>query len=143
MATPFLRAAFRRHLDLLRLRRLPQHPPRRFESSHTNNPGAKPAKAEETPIPVPGTVVPLSFWQKLGPLTRAGEAYGRAQRRRPWVTQTATAVVIYLCADISAQRMSGKEYDPKRTARSMFIGALAAIPNYTWYVLCCVYVPLL
>lgn len=82
---------------------------------------------------MPNTVGPLPFWQRLGPLTRAGQAYARAQRRRPWATQLATTLVIYLCADVSAQRMGGKEdYDPRRTARSLVIGGVSSIPSYTW-----------
>ncbi|ORY65122.1 uncharacterized protein BCR38DRAFT_368127 [Pseudomassariella vexata] len=131
MASPTLRAAFRRHLDLLRLQR---KPPRRFQSSQTgSSPNSKTAKTED-PIPVPSTVAPLPFWQRLGPLTRTAEAYARAQRKRPYVTQVASALVIYLGADISAQRMSGKDYDIKRTARSLAVGAFAAIPNYTWFM---------
>lgn len=96
------------------------------------------AKAEEAattpvPVPVPGTVAPLPIWQRLGPLTRGAEAYARAQRRRPWVTQVATMLVIYLCADISAQQISGKdEHEYARTARSLTIGGVAAIPGHMW-----------
>ncbi|KAK7981396.1 hypothetical protein PG988_003634 [Apiospora saccharicola] len=86
-------------------------------------------------IPVPGTVAPLPIWQRLGPLTRGAEAYARAQRRRPWVTQVATMLVIYLCADISAQQISGKdEHEYARTARSLTIGGVAAIPGHMWFV---------
>ncbi|KAK8059155.1 hypothetical protein PG996_009085 [Apiospora saccharicola] len=99
------------------------------------------AKEEEagttTPlsVPVPGTVAPLPIWQRLGPLTRGAEAYARAQRRRPWVTQVATMLVIYLCADISAQQISGKdEHEYARTARSLTIGGVAAIPGHMWFV---------
>lgn len=35
---------------------------------------------------------------------------------------------------MSAQRIGGKEYDPKRTVRSLLIGAIAAIPSYTWFM---------
>jgi dihydroorotate dehydrogenase len=62
------------------------------------------------------------------------QAYGRAQRKRPYVVQVCSALVIYAAADVSAQRIRGKEYDPKRTARSLAIGAVAAIPAYRWYV---------
>lgn len=84
---------------------------------------------------MPNTVGPLPIWQRLGPLTRAGQAYGRAQRRRPWVTQLASTLVIYLCADISAQRMNGEEgegHDLRRTARSLAIGGMSSIPSYLW-----------
>ncbi|CAJ2508659.1 Uu.00g136850.m01.CDS01 [Anthostomella pinea] len=79
------------------------------------------------------TVAPLPFWQRLGPLTRAGQAYARAQRARPWATQLASSLFIYLCADISAQRLGGRgEHDLERTGRSLVIGGAAAIPGYTW-----------
>ena len=138
MASHHLRVAFRQHLEHFRLRRLPQQPPPRRHQSSGPGPKAKdgkppkPPPLAEDPIPVPNTVAPLPFWQRLGPLTRAGQAYARSQRRRPWVTQFASTLVIYLCADISAQRMSGNDYDPKRTARSLVIGGGASIPSYTW-----------
>ncbi|KAI0409004.1 hypothetical protein F4802DRAFT_308711 [Xylaria palmicola] len=112
----------------------------------------------DTPIPVPSVVTPPPFWQRLGPLTRAGQAYARAQRARPWATQVASALVVYLCADLGAQWMSaggdqraaedktgkgageaggavdvGKRHDWARTARSLVIGGTAAIPGYMWY----------
>ncbi|KAK8092376.1 uncharacterized protein PG998_014861 [Apiospora kogelbergensis] len=93
------------------------------------------ATVEPVPVPVAGTVAPLPIWQRLGPLTRGAEAYARAQRRRPWVTQVATMLVIYLCADISAQQISGKdEHEYERTARSLVIGGVAAIPGHMWFV---------
>ncbi|RYP88499.1 hypothetical protein DL769_000266 [Monosporascus sp. CRB-8-3] len=131
MAAPFLRVALRRHLELLRTRRLPR-PSRRHQSS-SPSPGAKGPKTED-PIPVQNTVALLPFWQRLGPLTRAGQAYARAQRRRPWATQVASTLVIYFCADLSAQRMSGNGYDPKRTVRSLVIGGVSSIPSYTWFI---------
>ncbi|KAI0525888.1 hypothetical protein F5B22DRAFT_258132 [Xylaria bambusicola] len=114
----------------------------------------------EIPIPVPSIVPPPPFWQRLGPLTRAVQAYGRAQRARPWVTQVASTLVVYLCADFGAQWISrggidevdnevkgqgtgakkdheitteaGRKHDWARTARSLAIGGTAAIPGYMW-----------
>ncbi|KAI0469968.1 hypothetical protein GGR56DRAFT_684216 [Xylariaceae sp. FL0804] len=96
---------------------------------------------EDLAIPVPNTVAPLPFWQRLGPLTRTGEAYVRAQRRRPWATQLASTLVIYFCADVSAQRINapragGEEHhhhDFTRTARSLAIGGAGAVPAYEWF----------
>ncbi|KAI0413618.1 hypothetical protein F5X98DRAFT_281671 [Xylaria grammica] len=112
------------------------------------------------PIPVPSVVPPPPFWQRLGPLTRAGEAYARAQRARPWATQVASALVVYLCADLGAQWISsgghdrisdnlgekgnsvdenddtkdrGRKHDWARTARALAIGGTAAIPGYIWF----------
>lgn len=116
----------------------------------------------ESAIPVPNTVGPLPFWQRLGPLTSLARAYSRAQKRRPWVTQFCTALVIYATADLSAQYINsggadvgpnletdpdpelhpdaaekqkqsrGFVPDPSRTARSLVIGGIAAIPSYLW-----------
>ncbi|KAI0206367.1 hypothetical protein F4808DRAFT_117357 [Astrocystis sublimbata] len=115
----------------------------------------QPGPDATSPIPAPNIVTPLPFWQRLGPLTRAGQAYARAQRARPWATQVASALVIYLCADFGAQRMSasgqtdasddkvsgeeqgaekgGRKHDWARTARSLAIGGSAAIPGYIWF----------
>ncbi|RYP39578.1 hypothetical protein DL767_002126 [Monosporascus sp. MG133] len=131
MAAPFLRVALRRHLELPRTCRLAR-PPRRHQSSGPSS-GAKKPKTEDS-IPVQNTVDLLPFWQRLGPLTRAGQAYARAQRRRPWATQVTSTLVIYFCADLSAQHMSGNSYDPKRTVRSLIIGGVSSIPSYTWFM---------
>ncbi|KAL2165008.1 hypothetical protein VTH06DRAFT_304 [Thermothelomyces fergusii] len=83
-------------------------------------------------IPTPNNVPTLSFWQRLGPLTRAAQAYARAQRKRPYVTQLCTSLFIYLCSDISVQSMGGKDYDPARTLRALSIGSIVSIPSYHW-----------
>ncbi|KAI1142025.1 hypothetical protein F5Y05DRAFT_212690 [Hypoxylon sp. FL0543] len=144
LSTPTIfRSVLRRQLEQLRVSRLPRSAPRRFQSSSS---GPKPSKvvAEaakpkpppvENAVPVGSTPVPpVSLWLRLGPLTRAGQAYARAQRRRPYVTQIASALVIYLAADVSAQRIGGKEYVPERTVRNLIIGAVAAVPNFLWFV---------
>ncbi|CAJ2514063.1 Uu.00g021820.m01.CDS01 [Anthostomella pinea] len=147
MPTPLLRPLVRRHIETLRVRfRSPRaQQSRRNQTSSSNpnpnrpNPPPKATAKTEDPIPVPNTVAPLPFWQRLGPLTHAGQAYARAQRARPWATQLASSLFIYLCADISAQRM-GKvgggdgEHDLQRTGRSLVIGGVAAIPGYTWFM---------
>ncbi|KLP00665.1 Uncharacterized protein Y057_11223 [Fusarium fujikuroi] len=61
-------------------------------------------------------------------------AYARAQNKSPYKTQVATAVVIYIAGDLSAQYVSGNEYDPVRTLRNAVIGCVAAIPNYKWFM---------
>jgi len=130
-ASPFYRALLRRQVQFLRWQRSRQSQQRRAQST-SPNPGPKPPPRAEDPVPVPNTVAQLSLWQRLGPFTRAAEAYARAQRKRPYVTQLCTTVTIYLCADISAQRMGGGDYDVKRTGRSLIIGAISAIPSYKW-----------
>lgn len=99
--------------------------------AHSDAP--KPKRAED-PIPVPNTVSTIPLWQRLGPLTRAAEGYARAQRKRPLTTQLISSLVIYFCADLSAQNMSGSDYNPERTMRSLTIGAISSIPSYKWYV---------
>lgn len=100
---------------------------RRWQSTNNNKP--------EDPIPVATTVPTTSvpFWLRLGPLTRATQAYGRAQRKRPWTVQLCTSLTIFFLGDISAQRINGRDYDPERTGRSLIIGGLISIPNYEWY----------
>ncbi len=104
------------------------------EPTTKTRPTSRHPRAED-PVPVPNTVATLPLWQRLGPLTRLAEAYARAQRRRPYVTQLCSSLAIYFCADLSAQRMGGKGYyDPSRTARSLLIGAISSIPSYKWSV---------
>ncbi|KAI1763319.1 hypothetical protein GGR53DRAFT_498040 [Hypoxylon sp. FL1150] len=136
-----LRAAFWRHLEQLRVSQLP----RRFQSTNPS-PGPKPSDAAAKPKPKPaatedpipigsGTpVAPVPLWLRLGPLTRAGQAYARAQRRRPWATQVVTSLFVYLAADLSAQRIGGREYAPERTGRNLVVGVVAAVPSYTWFI---------
>ncbi|KAK1623125.1 hypothetical protein BDP81DRAFT_454824 [Colletotrichum phormii] len=110
--------------------RLAQQQQRRANSSSE---APKPKRAED-PIPVPNTITTIPLWQRLGPLTRAGEGYARAQRKRPLTTQFISSLVIYFCADLSAQNMSGNDYNPERTMRSLIIGAISSIPSYKWFI---------
>ncbi|KAL2257839.1 hypothetical protein VTK26DRAFT_9109 [Humicola hyalothermophila] len=123
------RTVLRRHIDVLRKLR-------QRRQTHSGNSGLSSPKLprQENQIPTPNNVPTLPFWQRLGPLTRAAEAYARAQRKRPLTTQVCTSLFIYFCADISAQSIGGKEYDPARTARSLLIGSIASIPGYKWFV---------
>ncbi|KAL2760146.1 hypothetical protein ACRALDRAFT_1079014 [Sodiomyces alcalophilus JCM 7366] len=142
------------HPFWMRSRAGPSHGQRRTQSSKANletngNNAQSQAQAQESrspeafptepkmqgeAIPVPNTIATIPLWQRLGPLTRAAESYGRSQRKRPYWTQFCTTLVIYLCADISAQNMGGEEYTPERTGRSLIIGALASIPSYRWFI---------
>ena len=128
MAVQFLtyRTALRRQLQSLR-HQLPSRQSRQQSSSNKKTPG--PA---DNQIPVANNVPTLPFWQRLGPLTRAAEAYARAQRARPYTTQLCSSLIIYLAADMSAQSMSGTDYAPERTVRSLIIGAISSIPSYKW-----------
>ncbi|KAK3956658.1 hypothetical protein QBC32DRAFT_202477 [Pseudoneurospora amorphoporcata] len=120
-AESLLRAVLRRKVEFLR------HVRQRRAQPYSTKP---PTAGEQ--IPTAGNVPNLPFWQRLGPLTRAAFAYARAQRKRPYTTQVATSLVIYLFSDISAQRMGGRDYDPKRTVRSLIIGSICSIPSFKW-----------
>ena len=121
----FYRLALRRQLQSLR-----QRVPTQTRQQSSSNKKSPPPADEE--IPVANNVPTLPFWQRLGPLTRAAHAYAGAQRTRPYATQVCSSLVIYLAADISAQSMSGADYDPVRTGRSLIVGAIASIPSYKW-----------
>ncbi|RDW91916.1 hypothetical protein BP5796_01310 [Coleophoma crateriformis] len=114
------------------LSKRPQH------TSSTNSSASTPkddaATTAGTSIPVPNTVAAVPLWQRLGPLTRGFQAYGRSQRKRPYATQFVSSLVIYFLGDLSAQSISGEEYDPKRTARALAIGAGSSIPSYKWFM---------
>ncbi|KAG5920684.1 hypothetical protein E4U42_006100 [Claviceps africana] len=99
-------------------------------------PSAAPARSTTTS---PAVHAPAAssrpLWRQLGPLlTRAANAYSRSQNKRPYTTQLLGAGVIYLCADLSAQGIGGREYDPVRTGRTLLIGLVAAIPHFHWFV---------
>ncbi|KAI1338758.1 hypothetical protein F5Y15DRAFT_416530 [Xylariaceae sp. FL0016] len=59
---------------------------------------------------------------------RVAQAFDRAFRSRPYVTQTATTVVAFATADVAAQNMTEKDYELIHTLRSTAIGASAALP---------------
>ncbi|KAH8900127.1 Mpv17/PMP22 family protein [Thozetella sp. PMI_491] len=134
MAVPvLLRGALRRHAPTLRSRA--QQAQRRAQSTKndTDHATSKTPPAEEQ-IPVANNVPTLPFWQRLGPLTRAAEAYARAQRKRPLTTQLCSSMVIFFAGDIAAQNMGGRDYDPLRTGRAVLIGAISSIPSYKWFM---------
>ncbi|KAH6659188.1 hypothetical protein BKA67DRAFT_543805 [Truncatella angustata] len=128
-------AALRRACNLVRSPK----PSKRFQSTGSN-PG-KTAKADEASAITPGApptpgdapTIPLSLWQRLGPVTVAANAFTRANKKRPWVTQVCSSLVIYLLADLNAQRIGGKEYDPVRTRNMLITGAGFSIPGYEWF----------
>ncbi|TEA17361.1 Protein SYM1 [Colletotrichum sidae] len=135
--TMLFRAFARRQIPITRSRfrfsQQQQQQQRRLNSSNSGTEPPKP-KRQDDPIPVPNTVATIPLWQRLGPLTRAAEGYARAQRKRPLTTQFVSSLVIYFCADLSAQNMSGNEYNPERTVRSLIIGAISSIPSYKWFI---------
>ncbi|KAK0620049.1 hypothetical protein B0T14DRAFT_429593 [Immersiella caudata] len=123
------------HRDVLRryASRLRDLRCRRAHSVKSDPPPGKSTPGEGQ-IPTPNTIPTLPFWQRLGPLTRAAQAYGRYQRKRPLTTQLCSSLVIFFASDISAQSMGGRDYDPTRTVRSLIIGGVSSIPSYKWFV---------
>ena len=122
----------------LRRSHFPTRPNNFSKAHHTKT--TPPTKADDNPangtsIPVANTVASVPIWHRLGPLSRAFQAYGRSQRSRPLTTQFFSALVIFSLGDLSAQNINGDEYDPARTARALVIGAGAAIPSYKWSVI--------
>lgn len=117
---------------LRRISRLRPRQPNQWRRWNSSKPSPPKPPRQDDPIPVPNMVPAVPLWQRLGPLTRVAEAYARVQRSRPYATQVASSLVIYFCADISAQRIGGKDYDPVRTGRSLIIGSLVSIPAYEW-----------
>ncbi|TAQ85295.1 hypothetical protein B7494_g6393 [Chlorociboria aeruginascens] len=126
---PLTRSLYRRSL---------RQPIRKQPATTTSTPPSKPApplpEGEGTSIPVPNTIAHLPLWQRLGPLTRTFEAYGRSQRKRPYTTQFVSSLVIYFLGDLSAQNINGDEYDWKRTARALVISSGSSILSYKWFM---------
>lgn len=123
------RAVFRRP-------HFPNRQPNLTKQHHSTAPRAKPQddSASGTSIPVPNTVATMPLWQRLGPLSRGFQAYGRSQRKRPYTTQFCSSLVIYFLGDLSAQNINGDEYNPARTLRALIISAGSSIPSYKWLV---------
>jgi len=107
----------------------------RTKRHQSTNSGIKgdPTITKGATIPVPNTVATLPLWQRLGPLSKGFQAYGRSQAKRPYTTQFVSSLVIYLLGDMAAQKMNGDDYDPRRTARALVISAGSSIPSYKWY----------
>ncbi|KAK0102058.1 hypothetical protein ONS95_001142 [Cadophora gregata] len=137
MAVIMMRTAGR---TVLRRPYLPTRQQPLSKRHHTNSstPTTAPPKqddpANNISIPVPNTVGAIPLWQRLGPLSRAFQAYGRSQRKRPLATQFVSSLVIFSLGDISAQSIGGDEYDYKRTLRALVISAGSSIPNYKWFM---------
>lgn len=121
----------------------------------------RPKSTSTDPIPssapTPKTI-PGPSWLWLEPFSTPFRAYGRAQQRRPYVTQLLSTLMIYFLGDLSAQRISPsptitniaskcdhavedsvehearQRYDPSRTARALLIGGISSIPSYRWFL---------
>ncbi|KAJ9219790.1 hypothetical protein DTO280E4_8864 [Paecilomyces variotii] len=124
------------------------------------------SSAGASPAPLATQPARRSFGQmvRASALGRLGDAYSRAQQRRPYVTQLCSSLVVYLIGDLSAQFMfpsddkkggakeetksdagaseeeqkaeggSGGGYDPLRTLRHLTVGAISSIPSYKWFM---------
>jgi len=135
MAAPFHHRAFlRQQLRFLRPSSRPRQPQPQPQPQRRWKHSKPEVDATEKEIPIPNAVptADIPFWMRLGPLTRTVQAYGRAQRKRPWITQICTSLTIYFFADLSAQRINGKDYDVERTGRSLVIGGISSIPSFEW-----------
>lgn len=78
-----------------------------------------------------GTGYVRRYWHRL-PLYKLVQAYGDAQKKKPYATQIGSLVVIYACGDLLAQSFEAEDYDPWRTLRNMIIGCIIALPSYKW-----------
>ena len=132
MAVSAIKAASR---TVLRRSHFPNRQSTLMKQHHSTTPRAKTQddSSSGTSIPVPNTVATIPLWQRLGPLSRGFQAYGRSQRKRPYATQFCSSLVIYILGDLSAQNINGDEYDPARTLRALIISAGSSIPSYKWY----------
>ncbi|KAL5415961.1 hypothetical protein PMIN03_002363 [Paraphaeosphaeria minitans] len=102
------------------------------------------------------TTIPGPNWLWLEPIYEPFRAYGRVQRRRPYMTQFISSLVIYLVGDFVAQSIGSpapvenvegeeevergwvqawaEERDWARTGRALVIGGAAAVPGYRWFL---------
>lgn len=79
--------------------------------------------------------VPSPLWyHRLGPVKDFFRWFSRMQRRRPLTVAIGTSLTTYLCGDLLAQEIGREPYDGTRTLRMLFIGALASIPGYKWFL---------
>ncbi|KAL7924834.1 hypothetical protein ACQKWADRAFT_259782 [Trichoderma austrokoningii] len=139
MASPF-RSLIRRQLQLTfrprtQLRAQSSQPPSQIQDEISKQiPKNSNLATATATTSSKNALIPRPLWQRLGPVTHAAQAYGRSQKKRPYVTQTITSMFIFLFADLGAQSMNDDEYDPARTVRNIIIGAGTAIPAYSWFM---------
>lgn len=107
---------------------------RRYNSTKNTGPPKHVDVTSNTTIPTQNAVPLVPLWQRFGMLSRGIAAYGRSQQKRPYRTQFITSLVIYVLGDLSAQNISGDDYDPARTMRAVVISAFSSIPSYKWSV---------
>ncbi|KAK5152896.1 hypothetical protein LTS14_008004 [Recurvomyces mirabilis] len=61
-------------------------------------------------------------------------AYGRMQKRSPYITQICTSATIFYLGDLISQTITAKPYEPLSGLRGLIIGAGLAVPGYTWFM---------
>ena len=105
---------------------------KRQKSSVVSSGNGITAGDEEKTIPTANIVSPLPLLQRFGPLSKMFNSYARAQRKRPYITQLCSSLVIYFCGDLAAQQIVGEKHNPWRTLRSLVIGGISSIPSYKW-----------
>lgn len=118
----FLRCSARPHQGLLSLRN------RQIATSTEQAVTKPPIKSQSSGS---GAGYLRRYWRRLPPY-KLVQAYGDAQKKRPYATQIGSLVVIYACGDLLAQSFEGEDYDPWRTLRNMIIGCIVALPSYKW-----------
>ncbi|KAF2724350.1 Mpv17/PMP22 family protein [Polychaeton citri CBS 116435] len=115
----------------------------RYESSKPNQ-GQRNASTvaggEGASSPRPQTI-PVAGWSwSFTPVLEPFRAFGRMQRRSPYMTQFSTSLTIYFLGDLSAQSVASRgfegdqQYEPIRGLRAMVIGGIMSIPSYRWFL---------
>jgi protein Mpv17 len=132
--TPVLRRALQRTSQAkFKRTHSTKSPSSEHQSPSWTTHGSKPSETS-APRAIPG---PIWLW------TEPLDSYTRAHSRRPYLTQFISALIIYLIGDLTSQRIAPSspddtneavQYDPRRTARALAIGGIAAIPGYNWFL---------
>lgn len=125
---------------------------RYLSNSNACENASKPPIAQKAPESA--STIPGPSWLWLEPIYEPFRAYGRAQQRKPYVTQLVSSLVIYYVGDLVAQSIAepaeseevveveGKGWvqewvnnrDWHRTGRALLIGGLSSIPAYKWFL---------
>jgi len=119
----------------------------RQQSSSSSKPPSNPSNSSSSQSQaLPGSqpsqrTIPGPTWLWLEPFNVPLRHYTRLHKRRPYIVQLCSALLIYLLGDLSAQRITlssssdpDAAYNPFQTARALTIGALSAIPSYRWFL---------
>lgn len=84
-------------------------------SDTTTGSVASSAGAATPPVTVPASRSLRQIIQS-SPIGKFGRFYGRAQEKRPYVTQLCSSLVVYLCGDLSAQLLFPSDDGKKASA---------------------------